>query len=201
VRLRRILIHLFVYVNLDPFLDVSLSLSLSHTHMFTHTHKHHIQVRRSDVLSAWRGFRPLATDPHAPPGAPVSREHVVSRNPKTGVFFVVGGKWTTYRSVAEDAINRVLEMTNIPTSSPSRTLTMPLIGAEGYTNTLSLKLAQRFGISESCAQHLARTYVSLCYILEQHIHTSHAYTDTVQTQLMCVTSYLEPHHPLIIWIC
>ena len=117
------------------------------------------QVRRSDVLSAWRGFRPLATDPHAPPGAPVSREHVVSQNPKTGVFFVVGGKWTTYRSMAEDAIDRVLDATSIPQHSPSRTLTMPLIGAEGYTNTLPLKLVQRYGVSESCAEHLAKTYV------------------------------------------
>ena len=43
-----------------------------------------LQVRRSDVLSAWRGWRPLASDPNAPPGAPVSRDHLLSYNPKTG---------------------------------------------------------------------------------------------------------------------
>ena len=36
-----------------------------------------LRVRRSDVLSAWRGWRPLAADPHAEPGAPVSRDHVI----------------------------------------------------------------------------------------------------------------------------
>ena len=51
-----------------------------------------LKVRRSDVLSAWRGWRPLAADPHAPPGGQVSRDHVISQNPKTGVTFIAGGK-------------------------------------------------------------------------------------------------------------
>ncbi len=49
-----------------------------------------LHVRRSDVLSAWRGWRPLAADPHAPPGAPVSRDHIISENPETGVMFIAG---------------------------------------------------------------------------------------------------------------
>ena len=67
-------------------------------------------MRRSDVLSAWQGWRPLASDPHAPPGAPASRDHIVSTNPSTGITFVTGGKWTTYREMAEDAVDRVVEL-------------------------------------------------------------------------------------------
>ena len=33
-----------------------------------------LQVRRCDVLSAWRGWRPLAKDPHAPPDAPAGKK-------------------------------------------------------------------------------------------------------------------------------
>ena len=69
-----------------------------------------LRVRRSDVLSAWQGWRPLASDPHAPPGAPASRDHIVSTNPSTGITFVTGGKWTTYREMAEDAVDRVVEL-------------------------------------------------------------------------------------------
>merc|ERR1712070_461438 len=47
-----------------------------------------INVRRSDVLSAWRGWRPLAKDPHAAPGAPVSRDHIISQNLETGSWFM-----------------------------------------------------------------------------------------------------------------
>jgi glycerol-3-phosphate dehydrogenase len=61
-----------------------------------------LRVRRSDVLSAWRGWRPLAVDPHAPPGAPASRDHIISFNPESGVLFVAGGKWTTWREMAQD---------------------------------------------------------------------------------------------------
>ena len=51
-----------------------------------------LKVRRADVLSAWQGFRPLASDPHAPPGAPISRDHVISVNPDTEITFITGGK-------------------------------------------------------------------------------------------------------------
>ncbi len=49
------------------------------------------QVRRSDVLSAWSGLRPLAVDPNAKDTASASRDHVVTRDPDgmltvTGVF-------------------------------------------------------------------------------------------------------------------
>ena len=57
-----------------------------------------LRVRRSDVLSAWQGWRPLAKDPHAKDedGA-ISRDHVISTNPETKTIMVTGGKWTTYR--------------------------------------------------------------------------------------------------------
>jgi glycerol-3-phosphate dehydrogenase len=56
-----------------------------------------LQVRRSDVLSAWSGIRPLAYDPHADTSSTVSRDHVISYNQENGLIFVSGGKWTTYR--------------------------------------------------------------------------------------------------------
>ncbi len=58
-----------------------------------------LQLRRQDVLSAWSGVRPLARDPHELDSSRVSRDHVVSLNSKTGVVFVSGGKWTTYREM------------------------------------------------------------------------------------------------------
>ena len=54
-----------------------------------------LKLRRRDVLSSWSGIRPLAVDPNADPSrtASVSRDHVVSHNPKTNMVFVSGGKW------------------------------------------------------------------------------------------------------------
>ena len=47
------------------------------------------QVRRSDVLSAWSGLRPLALDPNAQDTASASRDHVVTRDPD-GMITVTG---------------------------------------------------------------------------------------------------------------
>jgi len=52
-----------------------------------------VRVRRADVLSAWQGFRPLASDPHAPPDAPISRDHIISINQETGITFITGGTY------------------------------------------------------------------------------------------------------------
>jgi glycerol-3-phosphate dehydrogenase len=53
------------------------------------------------VLSAWAGIRPLATDPHASSTATASasRDHIISHDPKSGIVFITGGKWTTFREM------------------------------------------------------------------------------------------------------
>ena len=120
-----------------------------------------LKVRRADVLSAWQGFRPLASDPHAPPGAPVSRDHTISTNPKTGITFITGGKWTTYREMAEDVLNRVIDQTpELKAKEPQecKTATMSLRGGNGYDRNVPIKLVQKYGVAEDVANHLARTY-------------------------------------------
>lgn len=85
-----------------------------------------IDYRRQDVMSAWRGWRPLAVDPHAPPDAPVSRDHVISENPSSGIIFIAGGKWTTWREMAEEVVDRALGKGRRCT-----TLDITLFGGEG----------------------------------------------------------------------
>lgn len=118
-----------------------------------------LKVRRADVLSAWQGFRPLASDPNAPPGAPVSRDHVISTNPDTGITFITGGKWTTYREMAEDVVDRVVQQNNLTDKAgPCTTDKRPLRGGVGYTKTVPIRLVQEYGVSEETAKHLANTY-------------------------------------------
>lgn len=109
--------------------------------------------RRSDVTSAWRGWRPLAVDPHAPPDAPVSRDHVISENPKSGIIFIAGGKWTTWREMAEEVVDRAMGK-----ERPSTTLDITLFGGDGYSDTLSEELIKEYGLTQVTAEHLVRTY-------------------------------------------
>ncbi|HUX94566.1 MAG TPA: glycerol-3-phosphate dehydrogenase/oxidase [Bacteroidales bacterium] len=64
---------------------------------------------REDVLSIYAGLRPLAADP-SNPGATkeVSRRHKITLS-RSGLLSVVGGKWTTYRRMAEETLDRAVK--------------------------------------------------------------------------------------------
>lgn len=69
---------------------------------------------RSDVLCVFAGLRPLAADPDNPGSTrELSRRHKV-RVSKSGLVSVEGGKWTTYRKMAEDAINKAMQKKLLP---------------------------------------------------------------------------------------
>ena len=81
-------------------------------------------------------------DPHAPPGAPVSRDHVISENPESGVIFIAGGKWTTWREMSEEVVDKILG----ESGPKSRTLDIKLFGGDGckfnvYKNIMSVLFA------------------------------------------------------------
>lgn len=121
-----------------------------------------LKVRREDVLSAWSGIRPLAIDPHADSTAAVSRDHVISHNPDSGVIFISGGKWTTYREMAEDLIDKAIAVGNLKSSTREikscSTLSIALNGRDGYTSNLPIRLSQEFGLEFKVAEHLSSAY-------------------------------------------
>ncbi len=85
-------------------------------------------VRRDQVVGAFAGLRPLLdTDGST---ADLSRKHAVLVS-RSGVVSVVGGKLTTYRRMAQDAVDRALTLDGLAGLSvgPCRTATLPLLGA------------------------------------------------------------------------
>ena len=85
---------------------------------------------RADVRSVWVGLRPLVKPPddEGENTKALSREHtvVVSRS---GLVTVTGGKWTTYRAMAEDVLERCMAGGALPRRSGGVTQRLPLIGA------------------------------------------------------------------------
>ncbi len=68
-----------------------------------------------DVLSAFAGIRPLVTDPTNPSSgdtSEISREHVLHIS-KNGLVTISGGKWTTYRKMAEDTIDQAAVLADV----------------------------------------------------------------------------------------
>ncbi|KAF7820173.1 glycerol-3-phosphate dehydrogenase SDP6, mitochondrial [Senna tora] len=133
-----------------------------------------VKVRRADVLSAWSGIRPLATDPSAKNTESISRDHVVCED-YPGLVTITGGKWTTYRSMAEDAVNAAIKSGKLNATNGCVTSNLRLLGGEGWDPAYFTVLAQQYtrmkrsyrckivpGIMDTAsAKHLSHAYGTL----------------------------------------
>ena len=85
-----------------------------------------LSLTPGDVLGTYAGLRPLI-DTGAGNTADVSRDHAVTES-ESGVLSVIGGKLTEYRYMAEDVIDRAVQLRSL-TAGPCRTRNIPLVGA------------------------------------------------------------------------
>lgn len=103
-------------------------------------------LSRADLLGTFAGLRPLLD---SGPGrtADVSRQHVVLTGPD-GLVTVVGGKLTTYRRMAQDALDTALAHSGLD-AGPCRTRRLPLVGAASRHRLARLaapaRLVRRYG--------------------------------------------------------
>lgn len=119
-------------------------------------------LTRDDIIGTWAGLRPLL-QPGTKEGtssAKVSREHTVA-SPTTGFTVIAGGKLTTYRVMAKDAVDFALGAR--ATSLPSITDRVPLVGAEGLEvlQRQARTIGQRYGWDKFRMDHLLHRYGSL----------------------------------------
>jgi glycerol-3-phosphate dehydrogenase len=80
----------------------------------------HTAPRRSDVLSVFTGIRPLVKASNSSNTAALSRDHTVHID-ESGLLSIAGGKWTTYRNMAEDCVNHAALLGKLPERECSTT--------------------------------------------------------------------------------
>ncbi|KHN96573.1 glycerol-3-phosphate dehydrogenase [Metarhizium album ARSEF 1941] len=133
-------------------------------------------LTRDDVLATWSGIRPLVRDPKAGNTESLVRSHLVTVSP-SGLLTCAGGKWTTYRQMAEDAVDeavRAFALSPQPVALPDisggglpgpvtdgkcRTLTTPVLGAHGFSASLPSQLMELHAdVDADVAHHLATSY-------------------------------------------
>jgi glycerol-3-phosphate dehydrogenase len=87
--------------------------------------------QRSDIKSVWVGLRPLVQPPDEERGNTkgLSREHTILIS-ASGLVTVTGGKWTTYRAMAEDVLERCFERNLLRRTPAGATTMLSLLGAE-----------------------------------------------------------------------
>ncbi len=83
---------------------------------------------KADVLSAWAGIRPLVKAGDGKNTAALSRDHTVHID-QNGLLSIAGGKWTTYRNMAQDAVNQAATLADLP----ERECVTKTLNIHGYT--------------------------------------------------------------------
>ncbi len=117
-----------------------------------------VPLTKDDILGVYAGLRPLLAG-ESEDTSQLSREHAVAR-PCPGMVSVAGGKYTTYRVMAQDAVDATQE--DLGEIRPSVTDRVPLIGADGYAAMVNLKheLAADSGLQPWRIEHLLGRYGS-----------------------------------------
>ncbi len=117
-----------------------------------------------DVEGVYAGLRPLLSG-ESEPTSKISREHTVV-TPVSGLVMIAGGKYTTYRVMARDAVDAAahsLETTGTVPVRPSITDRVPLVGAESFEarSNQRVLLARRSGLHVARIDHLLQRYGGL----------------------------------------
>ena len=117
-------------------------------------------LTHADIDGVYAGLRPLLAG-ESEATSTLSREHAVGR-PQPGLVSIAGGKYTTYRVMAADAVDAALA--DLPAGvGPSVTAEIPLVGAEGYHAMVNRveHVARERGLPTWRVTHLLDRYGSL----------------------------------------
>lgn len=118
------------------------------------------KISTEQVIGVFAGLRPLVANKKASDTTKLSREHTVDR-PVPGFVSLAGGKYTTYRVMAKDAVDMATNDIEKLTSE-SITNKLPIIGADGYwalTQQVEA-LASKYNLKQETINHLLNRYGS-----------------------------------------
>jgi glycerol-3-phosphate dehydrogenase len=114
-------------------------------------------VSSDQIVSGIAGARPLISSSDPRDTKRLARDCEVEIDPASGLISIMGGKWTTYRAMAQDTIDAVQKQLGVPLTACS-TPNHPLAGSDGYTAGYWTTLVRDYGISEESARHLAAKF-------------------------------------------
>ena len=111
---------------------------------------------RNFLKSGFGGLRPLISASKSGNTKSLLRDHEVEHDPTSNLLSLMGGKWTTYRLMAQDTIDEACRILN--KQSACTTSTHLLVGSEGYDFEQWANLSKQYQIEENTARHLMRKY-------------------------------------------
>lgn len=150
------------------------------------------KIDRNDVLSAWSGIRPLVKDPsqHSNTTEGLVRSHLITVS-DSDLVTISGGKWTTYREMAEETVNTIVKKFNFTKALPCQTNKIVLIGGEDFSTNYPARLIHEYLIPLKLASHLSSNYGTRApLILEDYVKSDY---NKLPVSLATMTDY-KPNH-------
>lgn len=111
----------------------------------------------ADIAGGFAGVRPLVSQGNGAKTKKLIREHEIEVDQASGLISVLGGKWTTYRAMAEDAVNALQQQLGLPVGG-CLTRETRLSGSEAYSDSYPQTLKSSYAISEATARHLSEKF-------------------------------------------
>lgn len=154
-----------------------------------------------DVIATWAGLRPLIAAPPNVDESEISREHEVFTK-SDGLVIIAGGKLTTYRRMAREAVNKTLDLMRdlgeVVDAKHENTKTRPLPGAAGIdpadlegVATIGRKLMDEYKLDVDTATHLCGVYGSRAVLLGQMIAADRTLGERLDRELPYVWAEID----------
>ncbi len=112
-----------------------------------------LKIDKSEILSSWSGIRPLVAPEENADTSSIVREHEIFSS-KSGLISIIGGKWTTYRKMAQEAVDYAIKEKNL-TPKKCKTKKLKLIGSEISKKDLVL---EELDIDKNLKKYLLSMY-------------------------------------------
>ena len=143
-----------------------------------------LSVKRSDVKSVWSGLRPLVQFDKTANTAQQVREHLLMVS-SSGLLSMAGGKWTSYRKMAEEAVDQAITTCKLKPARNCQTRNLRLYGAEHYAPGIAKVLIDDYGLAADIAHHLQHAFGDKAMCVAQlakegfgdRLHPDHPFID------------------------
>jgi len=123
----------------------------------------------NDIKSVFVGLRPLVMDTRKSKTSSISREHIINISP-SGLLSIAGGKWTTYRKMAEDVVDKAIVIGNLNKQS-SLTHKLHIYGY--HKNSSEFGIFEQYGSEVPILQKLLDEHVSY----RNKLHSNYPYLE------------------------
>ncbi|KAM0675802.1 mitochondrial glycerol-3-phosphate dehydrogenase [Gurleya vavrai] len=126
-------------------------------------------LTKKNILSVWSGIRPLVKNPNDTKTESIVRRHLIHVS-QNRMITLSGGKWTTYRKMAEETVDKAIKEFKLNIKRDCVTKHVKLIGAHDYEEDYYLRVMRDLNVPIEIAKHLSKTYGDRAYKFREYFN-------------------------------